>query len=402
MTAITINPDIKINSTPFCDKYCKGVRVFSQFVGRSLYALGLLVVSVACYIFNRDLSHTYYLMAGNQFNLGGNKLFTYFRFGNELVDFSYNGCTPAFSSDTELNALRVRYGTQVVDSWLKIGTKKIPLKQEKLARVGKGICFGMSLDFMKEYLIKIQMGISPIEAIREISSNYVNGASDKAQLAQIFYRALDITQIIEKEYTRWDTWLKQKIEETVQWVNEKHEETVRLLHEHYDQARALPEDQSIQKLKEIEAQSDKILTQFDEQAEEQVNNFRLEKISNKRLAFARISARRCKIISKHFGLQMGPPRTYCQEEVPTDINIKFTQFLENLQDGCYLGGFNAGEDSHAIGLIKSNSQYFLFEPNFGTFVFEQNAIPEKLWDIGKTFYLKNGKSSLSFSSCWLS
>ena len=380
MTATAVNPLIKIHSTPFCDTSCKGIQVFGQFLGRSLYALGLPIASVACRIFSRDLACTYFSMARAQFNRGGLTLVAYCKFGEKLIDFSYNGCVIAPSADTEQNALRSRYGSNVIDLWLQIGTEEIPLKPEKLKRVETGICLGMTLDFMKEYLQQIQAGVPPMEAIREISSRYVTGAPDKAQLAQIFYSALDSTHVIEQEWAHLDASMEEQITDTHRWFDEQQAQIL-----------ALPNEQIPERLHQVQTE-----------CTERLNNFRFNALSGKILAIARIEARRDEIVSNQFGLQMGPARIYAHEEMSAEHDPEFSQFLEELPIGCYAGGFRAKGCAHAVTLIKSSdNEYFLFDPNFGTLFFGKNEIAEKLWNIGKSFYLKNGLCSLSFSSCRL-
>ncbi|MGB7977747.1 MAG: YopT-type cysteine protease domain-containing protein [Chlamydiales bacterium] len=354
--------------------------MFGQFLGRILYALGLLIASVAYRIFSRDIACTYFSMASTQFNRGSNALVTYCQFGEKLIDFSYNGCVIAPSSDTEQNALRARYGSNAIDQWLRIGTKEIPLKPEKLKRVETGICLGMTLDFLKQYLQQMQAGVSPMEAIREISSRYVTGAPDQAQLAQIFYSALDSTHVIEKEWAHLDASMEGQRTDTLRWFDQQRE-----------QIRALSREQILERL-----------TQVQTQCNERLNNFRVDALSKKIVAIARIETQRDEIASNQFGLQMGSARIYAHEEISAEYDVEFSQFLEELPNGCYAGGFRAKGCAHAVTLIKSSdSQYFLFDPNFGTLVFKKNEIAEKLWNIGKSFYLKNGLCSLSFSSCRL-
>jgi len=379
MTAIAISPFIKVNSTPFCDTSCKGVRVFSQFLGQSLYALGLLIASVACRIFNRDLACTYFSMASAQFNRGGNALGAYLKFGEKLIDFSYNGCVIAPSSDTEQNALRMRYGNNAIDHWLQIGTEEIPLKPEGLKRVEEGICLGMSLDFMKHYLQQIQVSASPMEAIREISLRYVEGAPDEAQLAQIFYSALDSTDVIEKEWAHLDAFVENQKKDMLPWLEAQQE-----------QVRQLPHEEILERLTELKSQCN-----------ERLENFHFDALSKKILAIAQIEARRVEIVSNQFGLQMAPAQIYACEEMSTVCDADFCKLLEELPNGCYAGGFRAEGCAHAVTLIKSENQYFLFDPNLGTIVFDKNEIAGNLWNIGNSFYLKNGVCSLSFSSCRL-
>ncbi len=380
MTTAAVNSPIKINSTPFCDASYKGVRVFGQFLGRSLYALGLLIVSVACRIFNRDLGCMYVSMARFQFNRGGSALVTYFKFGDKLIDFSYNGCVIASSSDTEQNALRARYGSNTVDRWLQIGTDAIPLNPEKLKRVEQGVCLGMTLVFMKEYLQQIQIGVSPMEAIHEVSLRYVTGASDEAQLAQIFYSALGSTQLIEREWVTLDAAMDRRQTDILRWLKEQQE-----------LARTLPREQ-------ILAQLTLVQTQFNER----FNSFRSDAFSNKIRAISRIEAQCDEIVGNQFDLQMGPARIYAQEEISVEYDVQFSQFLEELSNGCYAGGFRAKECAHAVTLIKvSDNQYFFFDPNLGTLALKRNEIAGTLWNIGRSFYLRNGLCSLSLSSCRL-
>lgn len=365
MAAIAINPIIKINSTPFCDTSCKGIRVFGQFMGRSLYALSLLIASVACRVFSRDLACTYFSMARTQFNRGGNALVAYYMFGERLIDFSYNGCVIAPSSDTEQNALKSRYGSDVIDQWLRIGTEEIPLKLEKLKSEEEGICLGMTLDFIKHYLQQIQAGLSPMEAIRKISSRYVTGAPDQAQLAQIFFSALDPTPAIKKAWALIYAPLKKRLEEQFAVVR-----------------KLTPEG----------------LLQMMTKVREYWNNFFDHALPQMKLAIAQIPAQRMEIVTNQFGLQQEPAQIYTCKEISAECDAEFSQFLKKLPNGCYVGVFQTKECPHAVTLIKSSdNQYFLFDPNFGTMVFRENEIAKNLWNTVKSFYLKNGSCNFSFS-----
>jgi hypothetical protein len=353
MTTAATNHLIQTNYIPFCDMRCKGVRVLGQFVGRTLYALVLLVVSLVCRIFSKDLASIYFSMANVQSERGGSALDAYLRFGSSLIDFSYNGCMLAPSSDTEQNALRARYGSQAIDPWLQVGTEEIPLKLEKLKRAEGGICLGMSFDFIKQYLQEIQRGVSPMQAVREISSRYVTGAPDSAQLAQIFYRALDRIQALEKAFEQVD----REIEEQEERLEEP--------------------------LRHTEAALAKII------------------LSKSLLAIEKIEAQQDKIVGQQFGLQLGPPEIYVPDEPLTDCTAPFIQFLTELPNGCYKGRFRSVGGAHGIALIKSDDHCFLFDPNIGTLAFGKHEIAEKLWEIGKSSYLTKKAGSLSFSACRL-
>lgn len=342
MTGLTA----QINSTPFCDKSCKGIRVFSQFLAGSLYSLALLIISVACVAFSKSLASTYLSMAQTEFDRVSRALYTYLKFGDQLIDFSYNGCSLAPASDTEENAIRARYGNEAINHYcLEIETREIPLKREKLERVDRGICFGMSLDFMKQYFGEIQMGNSSIEAIRKISSRYVEGAPDEAQLAHIFYSALhENVQIESDELMRV---LENKRQEILQWEEGE-----------------IPHQVA--------------------QEYEKFKGERLAKLGSIKQMEFKLRA----IISKQFRLYSQPVRLfYSDDKLSTDCDPQLNLLLEKLPEGCYQGLFSSrGDSGHAIVLIKSKNEYFIFDPNFGTLAFERNAIGPKLWDLGKSIY----------------
>ncbi len=304
----------------------------------------------------------------------------YCKFGDNLIDFAYNGCVIAPTSDTEQNALRARYGSDEIDRWLQIGTVEIPLKTEKLQRVETGISLGMTLDFMEQYLQQIQSNIPPMEAIRKISSQYVTGAPDRAQLAQIFYTALDLTTMIEREWVSLNASLQKRREDSISWFNNQLDLTL-----------SLPREQQFEEI-----------TRTETRARELLSHFWRETLSTRIKSMVQIEAQRWKIVSHQFGLQVGPAQIYVCEKLSTGDNAALSQFLEGLPNGCYAGTFLSEECAHAITLIKaSDNQYFLFEPNVGTLVFVKNEIAENLLNIGRLLHFENKACTLSFSSCRL-
>ncbi len=376
---------------PFCDKSFKGARVCGMFLEGGVSALSFLVVSAVCRIFSGALADTYFSMARTEFARGFNAPVTYFRFTDALIDFSYNGCVLPPPSDTELNALRAHYGTDTINNWLKIGTEKMPLKKEKLTRIEEGICLGASLDFIKQYLEKIRLDMSPLEAIRRNSSRYVMGAPEEAQVTQIFYSALDLATLKKKEYNRINHLLEERKRVAHQWsTSKKNQET--------EQARTMPSHAIRQRIAELKVEIDK-----------RSRIFRDETLSDEISAMARIRQQQHTIIGSQLGIQIGPARIYVVEKMSPDYRTKFSQFLGELSFGCYLGEFDSerlgGLDSerkrHAISLVKTNREYFLYDPNFGTLVFERNTIAEQLWDLLESFCSQNGLSKLSFSLCSL-
>lgn len=366
------------SSTPFCDKNCKAVRVIGKFLKGNVYALALLIASLVCRIFSKKKSEILYSMAGFQFNKGGHCLTSYFNYKSALIDFSYNGCVIPPSSSTELNAIRRRYGSDVVDYWLQIGTEEIPLKLDKIKRAEHGVCLGMSLDFIEQYLLRIKAGCLPLDAIREVSSRYVNGAPEKAQIAQIFYIAVCSAQLIAKEKIRLDHLLNENESKIKLWLKEQQ-----------DEARKLPSDQLSERLNAVSLELKTRLKDFKEKG-----------LSMKICGIAQVEEQRQVEVCNRFGLHFDPSQIYATDTY-AKYDEEFGHFINAIPDGCYRGIFRAKGYAHATVLIKWNDNYCLFDPNKGTLVFESPAIYKKLWQIGKDCFNKHGICSFSVSKASL-
>ncbi len=354
MTTAVLNSANPIQATPFCDKIYKTIRVIGESVGRVLYGIVLAIIAIACRIFSRAWALTFRAMAEYQWYRAETLRKAYWAFEEtELIEFSCNGCWPAPPADTELAALRQRYGSDTIDRWLQIGTEEVPLKSENLKRVGIGICSGMSLDFIEQYLLQIQAGKSPMEAVRAICSRYVEGASDKAQLAQIFQAAVDDTMLRTKEWNR----LAQCRKEQRQKVSFSPEEAS--LRKHLNQA-----------------------------------------FPGTLLTDIRAHLARDQILGQQFGLNLGSAEIYVYHSLPQNYPASFSQFLEALPNGCYRTVIAFTGGAHAKSLIKTDTHYFLFDSNYGTLVFEKSAFPQKFWDLGKSYFTP-GSCTLSLSPCSL-
>ncbi len=372
---------VSANTVPFCDKSYKGARVCGMFLAEGVNGLSFLVASTVCRIFSETLADTYLSRARTAFKRGFTQSLTYFTFGDALIDFSYNGCVPPPPSDTELNALRAHYGTDVIDRWLHIRTEKIPLKDEKLTRIEEGICLGASLDFIKQYFEKTRLEMPPLEAIRRNSSRYVMEAPKEAQITQIFRSALDLTPLLEKERNQINLFLEKRAREELEWRTMQGDQALQECH-------TISDDAFLERVAALQAQLD-----------ERTRIFRNEVISNQISSAVRIRQQYHTIIGNQLGLQIDDARIYTLEEMLPGYDPEFRQFLEELPEGCYLGGFYSENKTHAISLVKTNGKYFLYEPNFGTLVFEKNAIAKQLWNLWRSLYFENEVSTLSFSLC---
>jgi hypothetical protein len=373
MAAITHNLEYR---TPFCDIKDQTPYLIHDCLCKSLYALSMVIRSVATLFFDRDHSYTYLSTAYAAFFQGANPIFNYYEFGKRVVNFSYNGCVIARSSDTELNALNARYGSQVVGQWLTIGTKEIRLNTKKLKRVEDGTCIGMSLDFAQRFLQSLQNRTLASDAIRLISSRYITGAPDQAQLAQIFSKALDMTEVESIKRDR-----------IAQMTKETTEELEREAHRIAGEVAKTPPFEEAVFKNRFDPVKKKILAQ------------NKRKMIQENIA---IDSKRLKIIGEQLGLQVGNPEICILDEIRFKPDPDFKNTVESLAEGCHLISFRDNQVGHLAVLIKSSDgHYYLFDPNIGTLDFKDTEIVESLWKITTTSYLKNLGSSISFSLCTL-
>ncbi len=462
------------HTVPFFHKSYKEARVYGMFLAGGVSALSLRVVSAACRIFSEALADTYFSMAQTEFARGRNAPVTYFGFTDALIDFSYNGCVLPPPSDTELNALRAHYGTKIIDDWLHIGTEKMPLIRERLTRREKKMCFGASLDFIKQYLAQTRLGIPPMASVLRNCSRYVMGAPKEAQVTHIFYSALDRTRF-RKEEDNWMSFISnQRATEECKWtvmqchwllkecptmcdpiwqkiaalkarVNErawifrneilsnelsvvarnsfrymigapKKAEVVlpRLKKEEDNRIIFLSTQRTKEECKWTVRQCDHLLEEcptmscdpiwqkmavLEAQIDERASILRKEIIYNRISVVARARQHCHTIIGNQLGLQIDFVRAYVLDEMLPDFHPGFSHSLEELSDGCYLVGFDLNSRGHAISLVKTNREYFLYDSNCGTLVFETNAIAENLCDLWRSFCVENGVSTLSFFLC---
>ncbi len=132
---LTINHSTTIDVTPFSELCCQGIRVYGECVVRNLYALALLVVAAVCYIFSEVLAESYFASACYQSDRQFCMFNTYMDYGSSVINFSYNGCKAVLTAETEEEALRNHYGSDVIDEWLKIGTDDTYVDLNYLERI---------------------------------------------------------------------------------------------------------------------------------------------------------------------------------------------------------------------------------------------------------------------------
>ncbi len=361
-----------IETTPFCDKSCKGIRVWGEFVGRVVISLAYLVVSVVCWIFSRDLFEVYYSYAYHQCDMAFSITSAYMDYEEAVVNFSYNGCVITRAAETEEQALRARYGNQVIDELLQIGTDTIPLDRKKLERVRNGVCLGMSLDFAAHYLREINSGTKPAEAVRKVSGRYTAGAPDEAQLAQIFHEALDYRPEL-KEMNKASL-----AEFDIKLENVKQGAQTDIL----DLA-AGNQTSDAKRLTDEVAEISSLIESVP--------------LTNERGALNK----RILLLAKQFGLKFDQLRVITQDSFEDGQFADFQGHLKDFPDECYTVSIGNQEVQHQIALIKSGSNFFLFDPNFATLALDIEKAAKELWKIAEELVDKTEGHAFSFSPCRL-
>jgi hypothetical protein len=187
VTAAIFPAAVYPNTIPFCDKKFQKMRVVADFVNRICLALIYKIVHVATWLFSAEVSHRYHSLAKYEFYRCGT-LFDFIDYGGEIVDFSTN-CFPRVKERlpkdvTELDRLRQIYGADKVDHLYREYPWKHLVERREIT---SGCCWGMSMDFISSYLQQLDEGMTPLEAVRHIAPHFVEGASDRAQLAHIFF-----------------------------------------------------------------------------------------------------------------------------------------------------------------------------------------------------------------------
>jgi hypothetical protein len=78
---------------------------------------------------------------------------------------------------------------------------------------------------------------------------------------------------------------------------------------------------------------------------------------------------------------------------------ELTELTQTLPDGIYNVVLNGKKASHALVLIKTDQQsYFLFDPNSGTIISDQNQVGKDLWDIANRMYPSSkGSCEITFN-----
>lgn len=190
---ISFNPNLSQQPiiTPFCDQNFKTLRLLAKEVYRLHLKMFYIIASLFYWFFNKDLSFSCDSLA--KYHIHRTNDTTICR-ESEVINFSVNRQSYFQEPSSQIpvwEQLEDRYGKEEIDRWSRLGAGKMPLEVTlKNLSPNKGECFGNSLDFICHYLHLRKKGMTPLDAVKLVSSRYVEGTPKEAQLIQIFGHAL--------------------------------------------------------------------------------------------------------------------------------------------------------------------------------------------------------------------
>lgn len=216
----TLSP-VNFVSEPFVNKHFKGARVTLGLISNTCLSLFFKIISTCSWLCCAPGSAQYYdSLSIYYLEMGTDRFGTYCKYGDKVLNFAMNRTTyidGKFDKKVKgVKELKKIYGKKKLKPFLKIGTADLPIERKLLRKnkFDRGCCFGMSLDFNARYLKKRERGIKQSKAIAQASRHYSGGATDRADLLQIFYKSLQINSPSDDKTTqlildRWKTMSNQ-------------------------------------------------------------------------------------------------------------------------------------------------------------------------------------------------
>lgn len=277
-----------------------------------------------------------------------------------LINFSLNTSgTPSLQKEStkqQLNQVKELYGNDFERLSKKLKAKNIKIERKNLyLPLNQGICLGANLDFVKKFFKAKSKKKPAIQAIQEISCDYIYGAPKRAQILQI------ISSCIENA-------IPDHVQETK--VKEFEEKCIKPYEEFKEKL-----------LKEL---SDKELADLSEQKFQKLLKKQEKRLKEKEItltskAFKKIS----QLMNRHYinptgslvNLQSKAKSTIATyiEDIETKSYSGFKKLFSKLKEnGAYTLALTFENDdeqvcNHAILYIKeSDQEHYLFDPNYGT------------------------------------
>ncbi|HEV3270241.1 MAG TPA: hypothetical protein VGZ69_06305 [Candidatus Rhabdochlamydia sp.] len=359
----------------FCNKNYKFIRVAADSISRLCLAVFYQIISYCYKIVGSPTAHHYESLALYQSGKAKN-LFTYLRFGKEIIDFCVNAPQQIKSPSSihhvsEDQTLRSMYGDEDIDKWIEIITKDASPKLEELCslKITDGCCLGMSLDFISHYLLNVNSK----KPLGSFFDRYQEGAPKEAQLAQIFYRTLHSTKSLTEEK-------RERI------AIENH-------------ALGATELGTIENLIK-RASDEKSKNYFISLKSDQMKRVSTEGSKD----IVKMVLDRNLIMTKPFKFTMDIDNAiiFVPQEIEELQDLEFELIIDDLSAGIYYVSSTSGNSGHSMAYIKTEEgKHIIYDPNLAILAVNYNEAGARLWKIVKRYIKEDENFTVSFSPCSL-
>jgi hypothetical protein len=375
------------------------------------------LISKICSLFSDHLSK-YFQSQAIKHDQKVSRLFILLDYRSRLIDFSINGTSTirenASNQEEEHAAIQRHYQLQDLN-WEKSGLMAIEPSRLKQLDTQQGCCAGISSHFILCYLNQIQSGKSPFEAIHKIAPLYADEIPKTAEIAQIFQRATeiqwpDLNYPIRPDYPSFPEPSSKAYDLPI-ILADLIEIAVSPITGCFNLLYGLISNNTskIQSGWLIRNRLDPYSSENSRKIWDEYNQ-RLKKYEKEVEVYTKQAAERRH--PKNFpsgsqlilGLTVEERFESSLEKMKSNESKKgLTELVQTLPNGVYDVGLNGERSGHALVLIKTDQQnYFLFDPNSGTIVSDQNQMGKDLWDIANSLYLQSeGSCSIRFYKCKL-
>jgi len=371
----------KAQDVSFYGKRFKALRVTGSFLYSVIASLFATILSGCNWLIRRKNAHLYYRdLASYHWHRGWNHVGAYHYFKSRVINFTLNARKPERHTSVQNLNISKAFG-QELDRRKKLATSElIPIDPKRYKLPHRGVCMGMSLDFISHYLRNQKTIADPLDNIKQVSQLFAEGATREAQMTQMLHHA----QKTEKLTTMTH---KQKKNEAKQLI--KRMESLKAELNSLNRKKGLPRKESYQLLVNLKRINHKV----DELGSEiKKLNKKYEVIRYKKMLHQLGLIHHLKL-KDHITLL---DENLSIKQTPED----FQNYIDKLSAGAYILSLHSATANHAMVYIKSDQKTgFVHDPNFATVKLVERQHATDLWRQSKRFYNEKGDCSMTFFKC---
>lgn len=325
------SPIVANQDCSFYGKRFKKLEVNSRIICSKIACIFFNFLSFCCAVVGaNNLRHRYKSLAEYYSCKASTTSCAYRDFGDRIINFTIN--KPKFGIGTRAHGLELESFFPDLKRKIEIAsTEEIPILHEKLEWSDQGICLGMSIDFIREYLNDFSIFNDSLKTIKYVSQRYTEGASKEAHITQMIFHAQDLKGL-ESIFKETEIQMNSfKIAMT--------------------NTKDIPEKKMLVKcISQIASESKRRMNEWTNSRYQSIGNLHNLKVS---------------LLNNVSGAEIVP-------------------FLKELPAGTYLGCFHHSQENstnHAIAMIKaSNGECFVQDPNFATVQLRTNELFQQDWN----------------------